>query len=110
MFTFDNANLIVDHNLNGRDKTAIVEWDLAGKKEIKVMTENADYDMGGIGAARSARCSPWPPGPVPKANACSSTRPRPCPTSWPRNSKAASSSIYGEDDSETEFLVWAGND
>jgi dipeptidyl aminopeptidase/acylaminoacyl peptidase len=48
MFTFDNKNLIVSHNLNGRDKNAIVEWDLASKKESKLLQDNPDYDMGGV--------------------------------------------------------------
>jgi hypothetical protein len=34
-FTFDNKNLYASSNLNGRDKSAIVEWDLAGKKEMQ---------------------------------------------------------------------------
>ena len=42
LFTFDNQNLYVSHNLNGRDKTAIVEWDLAGKMETQVIFEHAD--------------------------------------------------------------------
>jgi dipeptidyl aminopeptidase/acylaminoacyl peptidase len=48
MFTFDNKNLIVSHNLNGRDKNAIVEWDLPAKKETKLLQDNPDYDMGGV--------------------------------------------------------------
>ncbi len=52
LFTFDNKNLIVSHNLNGRDKTAIVEWDLAGKKETKLLFENADYDVSGVDWSR----------------------------------------------------------
>lgn len=52
LFTFDNKNLIVSHNLNGRDKTAVVEWDLAGKKETKLLFENADYDVSGVDWSR----------------------------------------------------------
>lgn len=52
LFTFDNKNLIVSHNLNGRDKTAIVEWDLAAKKETKLLFENADYDVSGVDWSR----------------------------------------------------------
>jgi len=52
MFTFDNKNLIVCHNLNGRDKTAVVEWDLAGKKETKLLHENADFDVDGLDYSR----------------------------------------------------------
>ena len=52
LFTFDNKNLIVSHNLNGRDKSAIVEWDLAAKKETKLLFENADYDVSGVDWSR----------------------------------------------------------
>lgn len=52
LFTFDNKNLIVSHNLNGRDKSAVVEWDLAGKKEIKLLHEDADNDVYGVDWSR----------------------------------------------------------
>jgi len=52
LFTFDNKNLIVSHNLNGRDKTAVVEWDLAGKKETKLLHDNADFDVSGVDWSR----------------------------------------------------------
>jgi dipeptidyl aminopeptidase/acylaminoacyl peptidase len=43
-FTFDNNNLIGSSNI-GRDKSAIVEFDLKAGKEIKVLYENTDYDV-----------------------------------------------------------------
>ncbi|MFZ1692263.1 MAG: S9 family peptidase [Flavobacteriales bacterium] len=52
MFTFDNQNLIVSHNLNGRDKTAVVEWDLAAKKETKLLHEEKEFDVSGIDYSR----------------------------------------------------------
>jgi len=55
LFTFDNKNLIVSHNLNGRDKNAIVEWDLASKKETKLLQDNPDYDMGGVDFSRKRK-------------------------------------------------------
>jgi dipeptidyl aminopeptidase/acylaminoacyl peptidase len=55
MFSFDNKNLIVSHNLNGRDKNAIVEWDLAAKKETKLLLDNPDYDMGGVDYSRKRK-------------------------------------------------------
>ena len=55
MFTFDNANLIVSHNLNGRDKTAVVEWDLAGKKETKLIFESKDYDVSNVSYSRKRK-------------------------------------------------------
>lgn len=46
-FTFDNKNLIGASNI-GRDKSAIVEFDLENGKETKVLYENKDYDVTGI--------------------------------------------------------------
>ena len=47
-FTFDNKNVYVATNI-GRDKTAIVEYDLATRKEIKEIFSNPDYDVDGLG-------------------------------------------------------------
>jgi len=46
-FTFDNTNLIGSSNL-GRDKSAIVEFNLADAKETKVLYENNDYDVNSV--------------------------------------------------------------
>jgi len=46
-FTFDNKNLIGSSNI-GRDKSAIVEFDLENAKETKVLYENNDYDVNGV--------------------------------------------------------------
>jgi len=46
-FTFDNKNLIGSSNIN-RDKSAIIEFDLAEAKEIKVLYENPEYDVEGV--------------------------------------------------------------
>jgi dipeptidyl aminopeptidase/acylaminoacyl peptidase len=46
-FTFDNKNIYVSTNI-GRDKSAIVEYDLAAKKEIKEIFSNPDYDVDGL--------------------------------------------------------------
>jgi dipeptidyl aminopeptidase/acylaminoacyl peptidase len=46
-FTFDNKNLYAASNI-GRDKTAIIEYDLTNKKEIKVIYENPDYDVSNL--------------------------------------------------------------
>jgi dipeptidyl aminopeptidase/acylaminoacyl peptidase len=51
-FTFDNKNCYVSSNLNGRDKTAIAEWDIAAKKEGKEIYANADYDVDGLDFSR----------------------------------------------------------
>lgn len=50
-FTFDNKNLYMSSNL-GRDKAAIVEYDLANNKEIKVLYQNPDYDVDGLNYSR----------------------------------------------------------
>ncbi|MBL7963977.1 MAG: S9 family peptidase [Flavobacteriales bacterium] len=111
LFTFDNTDLIVSHNLNGRDKTAVVEWDLAGKKERKLIFENADYDVSNVDYSdkrKVLRMVTW--------------------TGWKEErhildeqtkalyDKLASKFegydywIYGENDEETKFMVWAGSD
>jgi dipeptidyl aminopeptidase/acylaminoacyl peptidase len=46
-FTFDNKNVYAVSNL-GRDKTAVVEFDVTTGKEIKVLYENEDYDVENI--------------------------------------------------------------
>jgi dipeptidyl aminopeptidase/acylaminoacyl peptidase len=46
-FTFDNKNLYMISNIE-RDKMAVVEYDIAANKEIKVIYENPDYDVSNI--------------------------------------------------------------
>ena len=46
-FTFDNKNLYMISNIE-RDKMAVVEYDIAANKEIKVIYENSDYDVSNI--------------------------------------------------------------
>jgi Tol biopolymer transport system component len=50
-FTFDNKNLYMASNI-GRDKSAIVEYDLANNKEIKVLYQNSEYDVDGLNYSR----------------------------------------------------------
>jgi dipeptidyl aminopeptidase/acylaminoacyl peptidase len=47
MFTFDNKNLYATSNL-GRDKSAIVIFDIANGKEIQTLYENKDYDVSDV--------------------------------------------------------------
>lgn len=54
LFTFDNKNLYMISNI-GRDKAAIVEYDIANKKEVKVIYENSDYDVGGLEYSRKRK-------------------------------------------------------
>jgi dipeptidyl aminopeptidase/acylaminoacyl peptidase len=46
-FTFDNKNVIGTSNLN-RDKSVVVEFDIANGKEVKVLYENPDFDVDGV--------------------------------------------------------------
>jgi dipeptidyl aminopeptidase/acylaminoacyl peptidase len=46
-FTFDNKNVIGTSNL-GRDKSVVVEFDIANGKELQVLYENPDYDVEGV--------------------------------------------------------------
>lgn len=43
-FTYDNKNLYMASNI-GRDKAAIVEYNIADNKEVKVIYEHPDYDV-----------------------------------------------------------------
>lgn len=53
-FTFDNKNLYVSSNI-GRDKSAIVEYDITNNKEVKVLYENPDYDVNGLNYSRKRK-------------------------------------------------------
>ncbi|MEZ4789141.1 MAG: S9 family peptidase [Flavobacteriales bacterium] len=111
MFTFDNQNLIVNHNLNGRDKTAIVEWDLANKKETKVIAENKDYDMGGVDYSKKRKVltmATWTGAKNERMFLDKETEDM--YKKLAPKFEGLEYWIYGEDDSETKFLVWAGND
>lgn len=46
-FTFDNKNVIGTSNL-GRDKSAVVEFDIVNGKELNVLYENDEYDVDGV--------------------------------------------------------------
>ena len=53
-FTFDNKNIIGSSNL-GRDKSAIVEFDPSTAKEVRVLYENEDYDVNGVGYSKKRK-------------------------------------------------------
>ena len=53
-FTFDNKNLYVLSNI-GRDKTALVEFDLQGKQEIQKLFEHSDYDLDGVSYSKKRK-------------------------------------------------------
>ena len=47
LFTFDNKNIYATSNL-GRDKNAVVIFDIANGKEIKTLYENKDFDVNDV--------------------------------------------------------------
>ena len=47
LFTFDNKNIFATSNL-GRDKSAVVIFDIANGKEIKTLYENKDFDVNDV--------------------------------------------------------------
>jgi dipeptidyl aminopeptidase/acylaminoacyl peptidase len=53
-FTFDNKNVIATSNL-GRDKSAVVEFDIANGKEVEVLYENPEYDVSGVSYSRKRK-------------------------------------------------------
>lgn len=53
-FTFDNKNVIGTSNL-GRDKSVVVEFDIANGKEVSVLYENPDYDVSGVTYSRKRK-------------------------------------------------------
>lgn len=53
-FTFDNKNVFAASNI-GRDKTVIIEYNLAEKKEVKVIYENSDYDVSYLNYSRKRK-------------------------------------------------------
>jgi len=53
-FTFDNKNIYATSNL-GRDKSVVVEFDIANGKEIKTLYENPDFDVNGISYSKKRK-------------------------------------------------------
>ena len=53
-FTFDNKNVIGTSNL-GRDKSVVVEFDIANGTETQVLYENSDYDVQGVFYSRKRK-------------------------------------------------------
>ncbi len=109
-FTFDNKNIYVSSNL-GRDKAAIVEYDLAAKKEVKEIYSNPDYDVEGLSYSEKRKV-------LTMVNY----------TSWKSEHhfldrekendykkmetkfKGYEVGIYGNNNAEDKFIVWTGND
>ncbi len=109
-FTFDNKNIFASTNI-GRDKTAIVEYDLAANKELREIYSNKDYDVDGLAYS-------------PKRKAITIAY----FTSWKGEKqfldketedeykkmqdkfKGYEISISNNNDAEDKYIVWTGND
>jgi dipeptidyl aminopeptidase/acylaminoacyl peptidase len=109
-FTFDNKNIYVSSNI-GRDKSAIVEYDLSAKKEVKEIYSNPEYDVDGLSYSEKRKV-------LTMVNFIS----------WKRENyfldketeveykkmedkfKGYNIRIYGNNDAEDKFVVWTGND
>ena len=53
-FTFDNKNVIATSNL-GRDKSAVVVFDIANGKELEVLYENPDFDVSSVSYSKKRK-------------------------------------------------------
>ncbi|MCC7158870.1 MAG: S9 family peptidase [Ignavibacteria bacterium] len=53
-FTFDNSHVYALSNL-GRDKTAIIRYDIAAGKEIEILYERPDVDLSNLGYSRKRK-------------------------------------------------------
>ena len=110
-FTFDNKNLFVSTNLGGRDKAAVVEYDLAGDTELREIYANPDYDVQGLDYSRKrqvltmAYYAGWKQERVFLDEETKAMYAKMAPRFEDKEFW-----IYGEDDDETKFMVWAGDD
>jgi dipeptidyl aminopeptidase/acylaminoacyl peptidase len=109
-FTFDNKNVYVATNI-GRDKTAIVEYDLAAKKEVKEIYSNPDYDVDGLSYSLKrkvlimATYTSWK-GEHHFLDKESEDEYKKMETKF----KGYEVGIYGNNNAEDKFIVWTGND
>lgn len=110
LFTFDNKDIYVSTNI-GRDKDAIVEYDLAAKKVVKEIYSSPDYDVNGVSYSEKRKV-------LTMANY----------TSWKgehhfldkqtedeykklqEKFKGYEVGMYGNNNAEDKFVVWTGND
>lgn len=110
-FTFDNKNLYASSNLGGRDKAAIVEYDMTTGKESKEIFANADNDVSGLDYSRKRKVLTM----VTWTGAKSErhfldTETKAMYDKMGGKFEGYEYWIYGADDSETKFVVWVGND
>jgi dipeptidyl aminopeptidase/acylaminoacyl peptidase len=110
LFTFDNKNIYATSNI-GRDKSAVVEYDLAARKEVKEIYINPDNDVDGVSFSAKRKVLEYA-----------------YYTSWKNEEhfldketeadydkmkekfKGYEVSIYGSNNEEDKFIVWTGND
>lgn len=110
LFTFDNRNIYAISNI-GRDKTALVEYDLAARKEIKVIYQNKEYDVDDVDYSairkvlQSVSYTSW------KAEEYFLDKEAEADYNKMKEKfKGYEVDIYGNNNSEDKFIVWTGND
>ncbi len=109
-FTFDNKNIYVASNI-GRDKTTIVEYDLATRKEVKEIYANKEYDVLGIDFSpkrkviQSAFYTSW------KDEQHFLDKEAEADFNKVRDKfKGYEVALYGNNNDEDKYMVWVGND
>ncbi|HRF81609.1 MAG TPA: S9 family peptidase [Flavobacteriales bacterium] len=111
-FTFDNKNLYASSNLNGRDKSAIVEFDIATGKEIRELHADADNDVEGLSYSRKRKVLTmitWTGAKDQRKFLDDETKAL-YDKIGSQMDKDNEYWIYGQNDNEDKFMVWAGND
>lgn len=109
-FTFDNKNIYVTSNI-GRDKTAIVEYDLANNKEIREIYSNKDYDVDAVDFSakrkvlQSAFYTSW------KGEQHFLDKDAEADYNKMKEKfQGYEIALYGNNNDEDKFMVWVGND
>ena len=109
-FTFDNKNIYVSTNI-GRDKSAIVEYDLATKKEVKEIYSNPEYDVDGLSYSAKRKVltlvsyTSWK-----RENHFLDKETEADYAKMKEKFKGYEIGIYGNNNAEDKFVVWTGND
>jgi dipeptidyl aminopeptidase/acylaminoacyl peptidase len=110
LFTFDNKNLYAISNI-GRDKTAIVEYDITANKEIKQIYSNDNYDVDGLSYSpkrkvlKFATYTGWK-GEQHFFDKQSEDQYKKMKGKF----KGYEVAVYGNNNAEDKFIVWTGND
>ena len=109
-FTFDNKNIYVTSNI-GRDKTAVVEYDLAAGKEIKEIYANPTYDVQWLSfsqkkkALEAAHYTSWK-----GEHQFLDKEAEDEYNKMKEKFKDYQIGIYGSNNDEDKFIVWTGSD